>query len=308
MIPNTQTNRPRWLKQRLHNGPDYEKLRNILNKSRLHTVCQEACCPNLWECFSRGIATFMIMGSHCTRNCRFCAVSYGTPDPPDSTEPARVAMAVQKLQLSYVVITSVTRDDLPDGGAYLFAQTVRKIRQIEPDTLVEVLIPDFKGDKAVLKIIVDVQPHVVNHNIETVPRLYTTVRPQARYWRSLELLKQVKKYDAKVYTKSGLMLGLGEASDEVYETLQDLIDAGCRLLTLGQYLQPTKGHLPVKRFVHPKEFDHWREIALKMGFAEVASGPFVRSSYQAKGLYHTAVSGKKTVPVRNNSRTNAVDK
>jgi lipoic acid synthetase len=217
-------------------------------------------------------------------------------------------MAVQKLQLSYVVITSVTRDDLPDGGAYLFAQTVRKIRQIEPDTLVEVLIPDFKGDKAALKIIVDVQPHIVNHNIETVPRLYPSVRPEAIYRRSLELLRRVKRCDSTIYTKSGLMLGLGEHDDEIYETLQDLIDAGCRLLTLGQYLQPTKGHLPVKRFVHPKEFDHWREIALKMGFAEVASGPFVRSSYQAKKLYQTAVSGKKTVPVRNNSRTNAVDK
>jgi lipoic acid synthetase len=287
MIPNSQTNRPRWLTQRLRNGPDYEKLRNILNKSRLHTVCQEACCPNLWECFSSGIATFMIMGSHCTRNCRFCAVSYGTPDPPDSTEPARVAIAVQKLQLSYVVITSVTRDDLTDGGAYLFAQTVRKIRQIGSDTLVEVLIPDFKGDRAALKTIVDAQPNVVNHNIETVPRLYAAVRPQARYRRSLELLKQVKKCDAKVYTKSGLMLGLGEASDEVYATLQDLQDAGCRLLTLGQYLQPTQKHLPVKRFVHPEEFDNWHGIALEMGFAEVASGPFVRSSYKAQKLYQS---------------------
>lgn len=287
MISNSQTNRPRWLTQRLRNGPDYEKLRNILNKSRLHTVCQEACCPNLWECFSSGIATFMIMGSHCTRNCRFCAVSYGTPDPPDSTEPARVAIAVQKLRLSYVVITSVTRDDLTDGGAYLFAQTVRKIRQIGSDTLVEVLIPDFKGDRAALKTIVDAQPNVVNHNIETVPRLYAAVRPQARYRRSLELLKQVKKCDAKVYTKSGLMLGLGEASDEVYATLQDLQDAGCRLLTLGQYLQPTQKHLPVKRFVHPEEFDNWHGIALEMGFAEVASGPFVRSSYKAQKLYQS---------------------
>jgi lipoic acid synthetase len=287
MISNSQTNRPRWLTQRLRNGPDYEKLRNILNKSRLHTVCQEACCPNLWECFSSGIATFMIMGSHCTRNCRFCAVSYGTPDPPDSTEPARVAIAVQKLRLSYVVITSVTRDDLTDGGAYLFAQTVRKIRQIGSDTLVEVLIPDFKGDRAALKTIVDAKPHVVNHNIETVPRLYAAVRPQARYRRSLELLKQVKKCDAKVYTKSGLMLGLGEASDEVYATLQDLQDAGCRLLTLGQYLQPTQKHLPVKRFVHPEEFDNWHGIALEMGFAEVASGPFVRSSYKAQKLYQS---------------------
>lgn len=308
MIPNTQTNRPRWLNQRLHNGPDYEKLRNILNKSRLHTVCREACCPNLWECFSRKTATFMIMGSRCTRNCRFCAVAHGPASPPDPDEPFRVADAVQNLQLSYVVITSVTRDDLSDGGASFFAHTVIEISQRDPNTLVEVLIPDFQGDKDAVETIVDVHPNVVNHNIETVPRLYPSVRPEAIYRRSLELLKQVRRCNSTIYTKSGLMLGLGEHDDEIYETLQNLIDAGCRLLTLGQYLQPTKGHLLVKRFVHPKEFDHWREIALKMGFAEVASGPFVRSSYQAKKLYQTAVSGKKTVPVRNNSRTKAVDK
>jgi lipoic acid synthetase len=196
-------------------------------------------------------------------------------------------MAVQKLQLSYVVITSVTRDDLSDGGASVFAQTVNKIRQINPATLVEVLIPDFQGDKSALKTVVAVQPNVVNHNIETVARLYTAVRPQARYRRSLQLLKQVIKYDAKIVTKSGLMLGLGETSDEIHATLQDLRDTGCRLLTLGQYLQPTQEHLLVDRFVHPEEFDNWREIALEMGFAQVASGPFVRSSYQAQKLYQT---------------------
>ncbi len=280
-----QTNRPSWLKKTLHSNAKPEKLRAMLGQSRLHTVCREASCPNLWECFSRGIATFMILGSRCTRNCRFCAVSYGIPDPPDSEEPARIAMAIQDMQLSYVVITSVTRDDLLDGGAYMFAQTIREIRQKETGTLVEVLIPDFKGDKSALKTVVDVQPDVVNHNIETVPRLYTLVRPQARYRRSLQLLKRVKKYDEKVYTKSGLMLGLGENSDEVYETLQDLLDTGCRLLTLGQYLQPTKEHLPVDHFIHPEEFDKWRDVALEMGFAEVAAGPFVRSSYRARQLY-----------------------
>jgi len=232
----------------------------------------------------------MIMGSFCTRNCRFCAVSHGTPDLPDPAEPDRVASAAKNMGLNYVVVTSVTRDDLPDGGASFFAQTVNRIRQIGPDTLVEVLIPDFQGDQWALKTIVNVQPNVVNHNIETVARLYPVVRPQAEYRRSLQLLKQVREYDAKIVTKSGLMLGLGETSDELHATLQDLLDVGCRLLTLGQYLQPTRAHLPVERFVHPEEFDNWREIALEMGFSQVASGPFVRSSYQARKLYQTVES------------------
>lgn len=285
--------KPRWLKRRIATGPIYKNLTAMLDRNSLHTVCQQAKCPNLWECFSRKTATFMIMGSRCTRNCRFCAVAHGPASPPDPDEPFRVADVVQNLQLSYVIITSVTRDDLSDGGAGFFAHTVIEISQREPNTLVEVLIPDFQGDKDAVETIVDVHPNVVNHNIETVPRLYPSVRPEAIYRRSLELLRRVKRCDSTIYTKSGLMLGLGEHDDEIYETLQDLLDAGCRLLTLGQYLQPTKGHLPVKRFVHPKEFDNWREIALKMGFAEVASGPFIRSSYQAKRLYQTAVSGKK---------------
>jgi len=232
----------------------------------------------------------MIMGSFCTRNCRFCAVSHGTPSLPDAAEPERVASAAKNMGLNYVVVTSVTRDDLPDGGASFFAQTVNRIRQIGPDTLVEVLIPDFQGDQWALKTIVNVQPNVVNHNIETVARLYPVVRPQAEYRRSLQLLKQVREYDAKIVTKSGLMLGLGETSDELHATLQDLLDVGCRLLTLGQYLQPTRAHLPVDRFVHPEEFDSLREIALEMGFTQVASGPFVRSSYQARKLYQAVDS------------------
>lgn len=290
METSLQTSRPSWLKKRLPSSAEPEKLRAMLSQNRLHTVCQQACCPNLGECFSRGTATFMIMGSFCTRNCRFCAVSHGTPYLPDPTEPNRVARAAKKMGLNYVVVTSVTRDDLPDGGASVFAQTVNKIHQIGLDTLVEVLIPDLQGDKSALKTVVDAQPHVLNHNIETVARLYTAVRPQAQYRRSLQLLKQARKYDANIITKSGLMLGLGETSDEIHATLQDLLDSSCRLLTLGQYLQPTREHLPVERFVHPEEFDNWRAIALEMGFAQVASGPFVRSSYQAHKLYQAVES------------------
>jgi len=285
MIPNSHKIKPRWLKKRFHSNAEYKEMRGMLNKSRLHTVCQEACCPNLWECFSRRIATFMILGAHCTRNCRFCAVSYGTPDPPDSTEPVRVAMAVQKLKLSYAVITSVTRDDLPDGGADRFVQTIKEIRRKTPQTLIEVLIPDFQGNAKALRTIVNARPDVLNHNLETVPRLYDAVRPEAGYRRSLELLKLTKNYDFTMTTKSGLMLGLGESSGEIRETLQDLLDTDCRLLTLGQYLQPTPTHLPVERFVHPDEFDFWKETALEMGFDGVVSGPLVRSSYQAEKLY-----------------------
>jgi len=287
MESNIPTNKPFWLRQRISANAAFEKVRDLLDRDGLHSVCQEALCPNLWECFSRRIATFMILGAHCTRNCRFCAVSYGTPDPPDSTEPVRVAMAVQKLQLSYAVITSVTRDDLPDGGADHFVQTIKEIRRKTPETLIEVLIPDFQGDAKALRTIVNARPDVLNHNLETVPRLYDIVRPEAGYRRSLELLKQSKNYDFTMTTKSGLMLGLGESPGETRETLQDLLDADCRLLTLGQYLQPTPTHLPVERFVHPDEFDSWKETALEMGFDGVVSGPLVRSSYQAEKLYRT---------------------
>ena len=248
-------------------------------------MCQEARCPNLWECFSRRTATFLIMGPCCTRNCRFCAVDHGPSGPPDPEEPARVAEAAQNMGLGYVVITSVTRDDLPDGGASLFAKTIKEIRKRTPDAFVEVLTPDFQGNTGALQTVVEAHPDVLNHNLETVPRLYPLVRPKAVYRRSLELLKRTKQYDPTIPTKSGLMLGLGESSEEVKKTLQDLLDAGCSILTLGQYLQPSREHLQVDRFIHPEEFDHWKETALKVGFSEVASGPFVRSSYHAKELY-----------------------
>ena len=277
--------KPDWLKQRLPSGPEFEKIRGMIHKDRLHTVCQEASCPNIWECFSHHTATFLIMGSRCTRNCRFCAVTEGPLEPPDPEEPARVAKAARKMGLKYVVVTSVTRDDLPDGGAGIFAETIEKIRQEIPDVCVEVLIPDFQGSKGALKTVLNAYPDVLNHNIETVPRLYPEVRPQADYRRSLDLVQYAHEYDPALLTKSGIMLGLGEYQAEISLTLEDMLKAGCRMLTLGQYLQPSKDHLPVKRYIPPEEFEEWRKTALQMGFAEVASGPFVRSSYHARELF-----------------------
>lgn len=274
--------KPPWLRRRLPTGPEYEKIRKSLSDRRLHTVCQEALCPNIWECFSCQTATFLIMGERCTRNCRFCAVTQGQPEPPDTAEPERVAEAVCSMKLRYAVITSVTRDDLPDGGAGCFAETIRAVRRKMPDTLVEVLIPDFQGDSDALRIVMEAGPDVLNHNIETVSRLYPEVRPQAVYFRSLELLRRVYGYNAAIPVKSGIMLGLGETSQEIHDSLHDLLNARCRILTLGQYLQPSRKHLPVARFVPPEEFEYWRETALNMGFSQVASGPFVRSSYHAK--------------------------
>ena len=283
--PKTGARKPDWLRRRLGTGPAYEKVRDLVNSSRLHTVCQEANCPNIWECFSRGTSTFLIMGPNCTRACRFCAVGHGPIHPPDPHEPVRVADAVARLGLKYVVITSVTRDDLPDGGARVFAETIREIQKRVAGAAVEVLIPDFQGDRDALRVVMDARPAVLNHNLETVPCLYPVVRPEAEYHRSLDILRWAREQDPRIPTKSGLMLGLGESDKEVEETLRDLLDAGCSILTLGQYLQPSKEHLPVERYIHPEEFDNWRKRALDMGFSEAASGPFVRSSYHAEALY-----------------------
>jgi lipoic acid synthetase len=283
--------KPRWLKKRLPSGPDFEKLKGLIEKDRLHTVCREARCPNIWECFSQQTATFLIMGSRCTRNCRFCSIEPGPLESPDPDEPQRVAAAARRMELKYVVITSVTRDDLPDGGATFFARTIDEIHRQIPEALVEVLIPDFQGDAEALRKVLDARPDVLNHNIETVPRLYPLVRPQADYRRSLQLLRRVPKYDPGLPTKSGLMLGLGESAAEIRATLRDLRDAHCRILTLGQYLQPSRAHLPVSRFVPPAEFENWKNAALKMGFCKVASGPFVRSSYHAKELHQAVGCG-----------------
>ncbi len=256
--------KPRWLKKRLPTGPAYENVKNLIGRDRLHTVCQEARCPNIWECFSQRTATFLIMGSRCTRDCRFCSVAHGPTGPPDPAEPKRIATAARQMDLKYIVTTSVTRDDLPDGGASYFAETIIEIRRQIPAALIEVLIPDFQGDADALQTVLNARPDVLNHNIETVPRLYSVVRPQARYERSLHLLERVHAAEPKMPTKSGLMLGLGESSAEIRSTLTDLVDVGCRILTLGQYLQPSKAHLPVKRFVPPEEFEQWRQTAIKM--------------------------------------------
>ena len=277
--------KPPWLKKRLSAGRHYDKVVGLVKSGNLHTVCEEAHCPNLGECFSNGTATFMILGDHCTRNCRFCAVHHGVPDPPDEAEPREVAEAVQKMKLQYAVITSVTRDDLPDGGAGHFAAVIRAVKQQNPNTKVEVLIPDFQGSAEDLETVVAAAPHVLNHNLETVPRLYPQVRPQADYHQSLELIRRVGEMDPGPATKSGLMLGLGERREEVEEVLYDLLAAGCRLLTLGQYLAPSKEHHPVIAYITPESFHEWERTALAMGFHGVASGPFVRSSYHAGEMF-----------------------
>lgn len=280
--------KPAWLKRRIPSGATYREVRRLLRSEGLHTVCEEACCPNLGECFSQGTATFLILGDRCTRNCRFCAVAHGPLSPPDPDEPRRIAEAAKAMGLKYVVVTSVTRDDLPDGGAGLFARTIRALRESVRGIVVEVLIPDFQGEDGALRTVVSARPDVLNHNLETVPRLYRSVRPGAVYARSVHLLKRARELDSFAATKSGIMLGLGESDEEVDTTLHDLVAAGCTMLTLGQYLQPSKEHLPVARFVSPEEFDRWRERALRMGFTQVASGPFVRSSYHARELYQAS--------------------
>ena len=277
--------KPPWLKRKLFHGANYTEVRGLLKKGRLHTVCQEAHCPNLGECFSRKTATFLILGDRCTRHCHFCAVKHAQPNPLDRQEPERVAKTAQKLGLRYIVITSVTRDDVADGGASVFAETITHVRKRIPNVMVEVLIPDFQGKREALDTVLRARPEVLNHNIETVPSLYPVVRPQADYHRSMDLLRYASRWDETVTIKSGLMLGLGESYDQVQQTLGDLRNTGCQFLTLGQYLQPSKKHLPVIRYVPPEEFDQWRHVALDMGFLGVASGPFVRSSYQARNLY-----------------------
>ncbi len=283
--PRPAGRKPPWLRRRLPSGPDFERIRSLVDGSRLHTVCQEAKCPNIWECFSSRTATFLILGDRCTRDCRFCAVAHKPVQPPDPDEPVRVAETASHMGLTYVVVTSVTRDDLTDGGAGHFAATIGQLRKRLPDTRIEVLIPDFQGSAEALTVVLEARPDVLNHNVETVPRLYPTVRPGAGYQRSIDLLRRAGQWQPDILTKSGLMLGLGETNEEITNTLQDLHTAGCRFLTLGQYLQPSKEHLPVARFVPPNEFDNWKQTALEIGFVEVASGPFVRSSYHAKELF-----------------------
>lgn len=281
MKSEVQLKKPPWLKKRLPAGGTLQKVYKLLRECRLHTVCQEAHCPNLGECFSQGTATFLIMGDRCTRDCSFCAIRHDHPLPLDEGEPEEVSRAVKALGLKYAVITSVTRDDLPDGGADHFGKTIRAIRAESPGTSIEVLIPDFQGSETALKRVIMSGPDVINHNLETVPRLYSRVRPQAVYERSLELLERVWKPDSSILRKSGLMLGLGESQREIIEVFEDLLEAGCQILTLGQYLSPSSDHHRVVRYLPPEEFSRLETIAYEMGFIAVASGPFVRSSYHA---------------------------
>jgi lipoic acid synthetase len=272
--------RPEWLRIKLQVNESFMKVRNIVSDHKLHTVCEEARCPNMSECWSRGTATFMILGDICTRSCGFCAVKTGKPVGLDIDEPRRVAQAVKLMGIKHAVITSVNRDDLKDGGAGIFAETIKKIRELVPECRVEVLIPDFKGDERALDIVIEAKPDILNHNVETVPRLYKIVRPQAKYERSLKVLDYCKKHG--LVTKTGLMLGIGEKTEEVIDVMKDLRSIDVDILTLGQYLQPTKMHLPVDRFVLPEEFEMLKKIGLEMGFKYVESGPLVRSSYHAE--------------------------
>jgi lipoic acid synthetase len=274
--------RPPWLKVEAYWGENYRRLKSLLADSNLHTVCQEANCPNINQCFENRTATFLILGNICTRGCRFCDMKRGTPLSVDSDESRRVAETVEKLGLKYAVITSVTRDDLSDGGASLFAQTVKEIRKLIPDCKIEVLIPDFLGSFEFLKTVLSARPDVLNHNLETVKRLYPQARRGADYERSLNLLRVARNYDQNFITKSGIMVGLGERWEEIIDLMIDLRNVNCDLLTIGQYLSPSKQHLPVLKYYHPDEFAELKRTGEKMGFLHVESGPLVRSSYQAR--------------------------
>jgi lipoic acid synthetase len=286
VVPRGQKNitKPSWLKVKAPGSPEYLQTREIVKRRKLNTVCEEAHCPNIGECWSHKTATFMIMGEYCTRRCHFCSVKDGTPEnlqPLDQFEPFQVAMATKELGLKHVVITSVDRDDQPDNGASHFAMTVRAIRFHSPECKIELLIPDLQGKRNDLQVIVEAGIDILNHNVETVPRLYRKVRPGAEYERSLSILEWAKQINPQVKTKSGIMVGLGEKSEEVYQLMDDLREANVDIMTIGQYLRPTEKQLPVKEYITPEEFDLYREEGLKRGFAFVESGPLVRSSYHA---------------------------
>ena len=286
--------KPPWLKVRFPGGENYIRLKNIMREGRLNTVCEEAHCPNIGECWEAGTATFMILGDTCTRACGFCAVKTGRPPVLDRLEPVRVANAVREMGLTHAVVTSVNRDDEADGGASIFAATIRWIRKLSPRTSVEVLIPDFMGNWEALATVMAAQPEILNHNTESVPRLYRRVRPRARYQRSLELLRRAKELDPEAITKSGLMVGLGETKHELLMVFADLVDSGVDVLTLGQYLRPSAKHLPLVRYYEPEEFAELRAEALALGFRHVEAGPLVRSSYHAE----RQVEGVRTRDIR----------
>ena len=279
-MPVITNRRPEWLKVKAPGGETYAHLKSMMRSKSLHTVCEEAKCPNISECWNAGTATFMILGDTCTRSCGFCAVKTGRPMLLDEHEPLHVAEAIQQMNLKHAVITSVNRDERADGGASIWAETINKVKELNPGLTIEVLIPDFKGKMENLQKVIDTRPDVLNHNTETVPSLYKKVRPQGKYHWTLSVLKECKSQGLR--TKTGIMLGLGEEKTELLQVMQDLREVGVNVLTLGQYLQPTKNHLPVDRFVHPDEFNEYRETGLQMGFDIVESGPLVRSSYHAE--------------------------
>jgi lipoyl synthase len=273
--------KPDWFKVRRNHSQNYIELKQIMRSKGLHTVCEEARCPNIYECWNKRTATFMILGDRCSRACRFCSVAWGRPNTVDETEPAKVAHAVEQMGLKFAVVTSVNRDELPDGGAWIFAETIREIRERLPDCGVEVLTPDFMGNWDALQTVLDARPDVLNHNIETVPRLFRPVQPWSNYQRSLDFFEEARKRDPDVITKSGLMVGLGESKDEVIEVMQEMRQRDVDILTLGQYLPPSKRHYPLNRYYTPEEFAELKQIGEEMGFGHVESGPMVRSSYHA---------------------------
>jgi lipoyl synthase len=278
---NQPKRRPPWIRVRAPGGETYEMIRGLMRSKELHTVCEEAMCPNIGECWGRGTATFLMMGDTCTRSCGFCDIKTGRPNPLDWREPLRIAEAVRAMNLRHVVITSVNRDERPDGGAPIFAMVIGRIRKVQPGCSIEVLIPDFKGNRDALKIVMDAQPEILNHNVETVPRLFRKVQPQDHYEWAMTTLGNARQMDPLVLTKSGIMVGLGETFEEVVEVMRDLANLKVDILTIGQYLQPSKKHLPIERYYEPQEFDEFKRIGLELGFKWVESGPLVRSSYRA---------------------------
>ncbi len=274
--------KPPWLKVRAPGGPNYRRIKDLMRGLELSSVCEEAHCPNIGECWEAGTATFLVMGDVCTRNCPYCAIAHGRPEALDEDEPRRVAEAVADLQLNHCVVTSVDRDDLPDGGAWLFGEIIREIRARRPQCSVEVLTPDFQGNPDAIRTVIEARPEIFNHNMETVRRLHKMARPGARYHRSLSVLNTARKLDPGVLIKTGIMLGLGETTDDINEFMTDALDAGVQILTLGQYLRPSRDHLEIARYVSPEEFAEWKEVGESRGFLHVESGPLVRSSYHAR--------------------------
>ena len=284
----TQGRLPKWLKVKMPGGPNYTKLKGIMRESDLHTVCEEARCPNIGECWERQTATFMILGDTCTRACTYCAVNTGTPSGLDLEEPIRLARTVVNLSLKYVVITSVNRDDLPDGGAFVFAQCIKQIRKNLPSCKIEVLTPDFEGNLDSLQVVMDAGPDTFNHNIETVRRVFPRVRAKGDFDLSLKILSQAREFNRTAVTKSGMMVGLGETMDEIVQTMEELRKVDCELLTIGQYLRPSQKHAPISKWYTPKEFEELRKQGENLGFKNVASGPLVRSSYHAEEQHEAA--------------------